>query len=430
MDYDLSVIGAGWAGFNAAITAKDLGLKVCLIDKGPLGGVCLNYGCIPTKALIHCAKLYSLSVKSEIFGIKNMETRIDFSKMVARKNLVIKQLQSGIQFMLKGVDFINSRATLVSNQEIALEDKNITVKSIIIASGSRPLEIPDLKFGGNVISSNEILDLENIPKKLLIVGGGVIGCEFASLFSSLGTKVTIAEKLSRLLVSEDEEISRKIESVFKKKGIAVNINYQVKKEDADKYDLVLIAAGRLAVTDNLGLERIGLKLENNAIFIDEFSRTNLENIYASGDCTGKVMLANFAAHQGMVAANNIACPDKLKKIQYHNVASCIFTDPEAAGVGLSEEMAKEKGINFKVNKFYFLGSGLARITEETDGFVKILSNQTTGEVLGASIIGPRATELINILTLAVSARLKVSQVAGVVFAHPTFSESITDALKS
>ncbi len=430
MDYDLAVIGAGWAGFNAAVKARDLGLKVCLIDKGPLGGVCLNYGCIPTKTLIHCAKLYSLSIKSEIFGVKNIETKLDFPKMVARKNTVIKQLQSGIQFMLKGVELISSHAALVSNQEVALADKNIKVKSILIATGSQAQEIPDFKFGGKIVSSNEILDLENIPKKLFIIGGGVIGCEFASLFSALGAKVTIVEKLSRLLPSEDEEISRKMESIFKKKGILVNTNYQAKKEDADNYDLVLVAVGRIPITDNLGLDKVGIKLEKKAISVDGFLKTNIENIYAAGDCTGQVMLANFAAHQGMIAANNIACPDKLKKMPQHNVASCIFTDPEVAAVGLSEDEVKWKGINFRINKFYFLGSGMARITEEIEGFVKIISNQDTGEVLGASIIGPRATELINILTLAVSAGLKVSQVADAVFAHPTFSESIGDALKN
>lgn len=431
MDYDLVIIGAGWAGFNAALRAKELGLRVLIIEKGQIGGTCLNRGCIPTKALIQSAKVYSLTKKSPTFGIEVAATpKVDFAKIQERKDKIIQQLRNNIQFMLKGIDVINASAEIISNKEIKVENKVIKTKSILIACGSKPMELMGLKFDGKkVISSDEILNLKTIPQSLLIIGGGVIGCEFASLFSCLGTKVTVAEKMPHLLPGLDTEVAKRLEAIFKKKGIKVNTNTDAASLDLKEYDLALLCVGRTPATQNLGLEKIGLNLERGKIIVDDYLKTNIADIYAAGDCTGGIMLAHFAAYEGSLAAENIAHPQAPKEMDAQAVPNCIFTDPEIAGVGLSEEDAKNKGTEIKINKFDFLASGMARILDETEGFIKIISDAKTEEVLGASIIGPRATELIGILTLAVSARLKTSQLKNTIFAHPTLSEAIGEALK-
>jgi len=430
MNYDLTIIGAGWAGFNAALKAKELGLKVCLIEKSHIGGTCLNAGCIPTKALIHSAKVYSISKKAESFGIEGNNPNPNFAKIQERKDTIVKQLQKGMQFLLKGIDYINAEAKILSNQEIQVGDQNIKTKFILIACGSMPIELKNLKFDGKkVVSSDDILKIKETPKNLLVIGGGVIGCEFASLFSNLGAQVSIVEMMPQLLPGVDNEVARKIESLLKKKRIKISTNTDATTVDLSNYDLVLLCIGRTPNAGNLELEKIGVKLEKNKIIVDDYLKTSVDNIYAAGDCTGKTMLAHYAAYQGTVAAENIAKPANSKKADNTNVPSCIFTDPEIASVGLSEEDAKNKSIDIKINKFDFLASGMARIQDETDGFVKIISDSKTDQVLGASIIGPKATELIAVLALAVSTHLKSSQIKDTIFAHPTLSESIEEALK-
>lgn len=428
--YDLAVIGSGWAGFNAGLRANELGLKVVLIDKGQIGGTCLNLGCIPTKALIQSAKVYSLSKKSHIFGIEIANPQINFSKIQERKNKLIQQLQSGMHFMLKGIDFINEQAKILSNEELKVGTQTIKAKFILIAIGSKPLELANLKFDGKkIISSNEILNLKEIPRSLLIIGGGVIGCEFASLFSILGSEVSIIEKMPQLLLGEDKEVAKKLETSFKKKGIKISTGTDAANIDIKNYDLVLLCIGRIPQTSDLGLDKLNIKLEKSAVVVDEYLRTNIYNIYAAGDCTGKLMLAHYANYQGRIAAENIASSDNPKKANNINIPNCIFTDPEIASIGLSEEKAKGQGIEIRVSKFYFLGSAMAHILDETDGFIKILSDKKTDQIIGATIIGPRATELIGIVTEAISTHLKTSQIKDTIFAHPTLSESITDALK-
>lgn len=430
MDYDLTIIGAGWAGFNAAIRAKELGLKVALIEKEQIGGTCLNRGCIPTKSLIQSAKVYTLTKKSNAFGIDVTNPQINFIKIQERKDKIIQQLRSGMQFMLKGIDFLNAEAKILSHEELKAGNQIIKTKFILIATGSKPMELKELKFDGKkIISSDEILKLRDIPKSLLIIGGGVIGCEFASLFSALGTSVSLIEKMTQVLPGQDGEIAKKLENIFKKKGIKVSTNTDAKDVDLKDYNLVLLCVGRIPGTEDLDSEKLGLNLEKGKFVVDEYLRTNIPNIYAAGDCTGGIMLAHFAAYQGRIAAENITSPDNPKKINKTNIPNCIFTEPEIATVGLTEEEAKDKGIIIKINRFDFLGSGMARILDETEGFIKIISDKNTQQLLGASIIGPRATELIGILTLAISSRLKISQIQQTLFAHPTLSESISEALK-
>jgi len=430
MDYDLAVIGSGWAGFNAALRAKAYGLKVALIEREQIGGTCLNRGCIPTKALLQSAKIYTLTKKSKIFGIETTNPQINFSEIQARKNKIIQQLRQGMEFMLGGIDFINAKARVLSNDTIEMGEKKINAKFILIATGSRPLQLKDIKFDEKkIISSNEILNLKEIPNSLLIIGGGVIGCEFASLFSALGCQVSIVELTPQLLPGIDKEIAKKLEAIFRKKGIKVVTNTDAKNLDLAHYNLVLLCIGRTPVTEGLGLDELDIKLEKGRIIVDEYLKTSIANIYAAGDCVSKTMLAHFAAYQGCIAAGNIAEPAHLKKSNDCNIPNCIFTDPEIGSIGLTEEEGKFKDIDTRVSKFDFLGSGMARILDETEGFIKTISDKKTGEILGASIIGPRATELIGILTLAIQSRLKVTQVADTILAHPTLSEGITSALK-
>lgn len=418
MDYDLVIIGAGWAGFNAAKRAQQLGLKTAVVEKDKIGGTCLNRGCIPTKALIQCAKVYSLIKKAGNFGIETLEPKINFSLIQDRKQNLVQQLSNGMEFMLKGIDLIFGEANFFSSTCLQVGGKKLNAKYFLIASGSKSIELKDIKFDGKkIISSDEILDLKEVPQSLLIIGGGVIGCEFASLFSNLGAKVEIVEKMPQLLPGEDNEVARKIESIFKKKGIKVNTNTDAASYDLKNYSLVLVCVGRSPLTSGLGLEKIGINIKKGVIVTDEFLKTNISNIFASGDCTAGYMLAHFAAYQGKLAAENIANSANLKKCDNKIVPNCIFTDPEIASVGLKDDFAH-------VDKFEFLGSGMARILDECEGFIKISSEKNTGRIISAVIIGARATELIGILTLAVQNCLTVSSIKNTIFAHPTLSESI------
>jgi len=428
--YDLAIIGAGWAGFNACIRAKELNLKVALIEKSGVGGTCLNLGCIPTKALIHASRIFNLVKSASNFGVDVLSPTLDFGKMQERKAKVVEGLQSGMRFLLKGVDFIEGEAKISSAREISVNGSIIQSKYILLATGSKPLELDSLKFDGEkILSSDQILSVKKIPSRLLIIGAGAIGCEFASLFSGLGTKVTITERMPQLLPGEDSQTARKLEGIFRKKGIDINIKDENLPKDLDNFDLVLVCVGRSANTEVPGLSQAGVLLDGSRVVTDEYLKTNLENIYAAGDCTSKIMLAHFAGYQGRLAVNNIFTKESPKKIDYLSVTNCIFTDPEVASVGLSEENALKNGMDIAVKKFDFMGLGLARIIDETQGFLKIVFDKKSGVILGCSIIGPKATEIISILALAVSCRLKVQDLSVVLFAHPTISESISEALK-
>lgn len=428
--YDLAIVGSGWAGFNAALKARELGLKVCLIEKARIGGTCLNYGCIPTKTLIQSAKIFSLIKKADIFGLKSLSPQIALARIQERKDKIIQQLARGMQSMLGGIDFLNAEAKIIADDKLKVGSQTVDAKFILIATGSRLIELGYFKFDAKrIISSDDILNLKEIPDSLLIVGAGAIGCEFASLFSTLGSKVTMVEKMPQLIPGLDNEVARKIELIFKKRGILVNTNTDATTVDLKNYSLILVCVGRVPRLEGLGLETIGVKLEKGKILVNEYLKTNIDNIYAAGDCTGGAMLAHFAAYQGRIAAENISRPADPKKADNKNIPNCVFTEPQIASVGLSEEEAKIQGLDVKVNKFDFLGSGMARIINETEGFIKIISDKKTEQIQGASIIGPTAAELIGILTLAVTGRLKISQIRDTIFAHPTLSESIHEALK-
>ncbi|PIQ84891.1 MAG: dihydrolipoyl dehydrogenase, partial [Candidatus Omnitrophica bacterium CG11_big_fil_rev_8_21_14_0_20_43_6] len=287
--YDLVIIGAGWAGFNAALRAKELGLAVCLIDSNQIGGTCLNYGCIPTKTLIASAKVFSLAKKSSNFGIELDNPTLNWAAIQGKKDKVVLQLKQGMQSKLRGIDFINLPARIVSAREVKVDGRIIEAKFILIATGSRPIQLGQLPFDAKkIISSDDALALTRIPQSLLVVGGGVIGCEFASLFSALGASVAIAEKTPTLLPTEDREVSRKLETIFKKRGIKILTEADVCSLDLENYEKVLVCVGRSPQLDGLGLAALGIELINNKIAVDDYLKSSLDNIYAAGDCTGKV----------------------------------------------------------------------------------------------------------------------------------------------
>ncbi|MBU1124916.1 MAG: dihydrolipoyl dehydrogenase [Candidatus Omnitrophica bacterium] len=427
--YDLVIIGAGWAGFNAAIRSKSLNLRTCLIEKSHIGGTCLNLGCIPTKILLHSAKLLTLNKKNPVFGIESGNTQLQFQTLQQRKEKVILQLRQGMETRLKGIDVHAGQAVLRSPTEVMVNGTVLSTKNILVATGSKPTALAQIPFDGHhIISSNEILSLQDIPKSILIVGGGVIGCEFASLFSSFGAAVTIVEMLPQLLPGIDKEAARKVEISFKKKGIVVHTNSDASNFHKESFERVLVCVGRTPQLEGFGLDAVGIKKERSRLYIDEYLQTSLKNIYAAGDCTGHMMLAHFAAFQGIGIVENIATVDHKKPIRASAVPNCIFTDPEIASVGVSEEEAEKSGIKTIIKKFDFLGSGMARIIDETEGFIKVIADQTSHRIIGATIIGPRATELIAVFSVAIANSLTSFQLKETMFAHPTLSESIHEAI--
>lgn len=429
--YDLAIIGAGWAGFSAACRARDLGLKVCLLENNSPGGTCLNRGCIPTKALIQSAKVYSLIKKSSVFGIEVPPPVFNLAKALERKNKLIEQLRQGMQFMLKGVDLVSAAACIVSSRQIKAGGSLIEANAILIASGSTAVELPGFKFDGkSIISSDEALNLSVVPDSLLVIGGGAIGCEFASLFYNLGSKVTIAEKLPHLLPGLDSQVSAKLESLFKKRGITVNTGADVALLDPKQYAQVLVCVGRSGNTKGLGLEAAGIKTENGMISVSDTLETSVPGIFAAGDCASKIKLAHFAAYQGRLVAENLTNKTEPAKVNQSAVPNCIFCEPEIGSIGLSEDEGRKSGREIQTHRFDFMASGMARIMDEAEGFIKIVSDKKNGQLLGAAIIGPKATELIAVLSVAISNQRNISELRNTIFSHPSLSECLSEAVRT
>lgn len=426
--YDLAIIGAGWAGYSAALEAQKNNLKIVLIEQAQIGGTCLNRGCIPTKALLKSAKILSLARKSSKFGVLINNLSFDFIKMQERKSVLVAQLASGMQAALKNIDFVNGPARFISPECLEVSGRNFEAKNFLIATGAQPSQLPNLAFDGKrILSSDNMLELAEIPESLLIIGGGVIGCEFATLFSTLGSVVTVVEKMPQLLPGMDQEAAKKLQVSFKKRNISVNVGADAFTYLSKDFSKILLCVGRSANTQGLGLDKIGVSIDRSRIITDEYLKSSLPNIYAAGDCASKIMLAHYASYQGKLTVANMLNPGQLNSTKIHNVPGCIFTDPEIGMVGVSEECAKENNIKYSVHRFDFLASGMARILDETEGFIKIVTEQDTGRVMGGVIMGPSATELISILTLAVSNNLTVKQFKETIFPHPSLSESITEA---
>ena len=423
--YDLAIIGSGPCGYVAAIRASQLGLKTCIFEKDKIGGVCLNWGCIPTKTLSASANaLYDIERASE-FGINVKGFDLDFSKVYERKESIVKKLSIGIEMLIKArkIEIIREKAEIKSPTNIKTSNLEVEAKNILIATGSIPFELPNIPFDHtDILSSTDILELKTIPKSLIIVGGGVIGCEFASIFRSFGSEITIIEAMPQLLPNEDEEISRKLEQIFKKRGIKVLTNTKIDK--IDKGDKAFIAVGRSPNSKGLGLEALGIDCNKGWIKVDENFRTNVNSIYAAGDIKGGMLLAHVASREGIVAVEHMA--GNSETIDYSAVPSCIFTNPEIASVGLNEKAAKNRGIDVKARKFLFGAIGKSHVLGETDGFIKLVTDAKNDKILGCQIIGPHATELIAEISVCVQFGITSEKLASVIHAHPTLSEIICE----
>ncbi len=425
--YDLVVIGAGWAGFSAARYAAKIGFKAALIEKDSLGGTCLNHGCIPTKTILNTTKLFSQFKKSDKFGIRVGPAEIDFNVLQKRRKDIISQLKSGLEFMVKQgkIDLISADAQIISPTQVGAGGQVLTTKYILVSTGSIPIELPKIKFdGAHIISSAEALTLSQVPKSVLIIGGGVIGCEFAEIFSSCGSVVEIVELTGNLLPGVDREVARRLEAVLKKKGVKISLNTDASIKDFTSYEKVLLCVGRAGFCDcdkNVSLSR-----ERSRIAVNEYLQTNIANIYAAGDCASRYLLAHVASYEGRLAVHNMASGNT-EKINYRAVPGAIFTNPEIGTVGLSEEEARNGFPDCIVKKFDFRSLGMSYVIDEAEGFVKVIADKEEN-LLGASIIGPRATELIHILTLSLNNGLKISQIRETIFAHPTISEAIAETV--
>jgi len=423
--YDLAIIGSGPCGYVAGIRAAQLGLKTCIFEKDRIGGVCLNWGCIPTKALSASASaLYNIERASE-FGINVKGYDLDFAKVYERKENIVKKLSMGVEMLLKArkLDIIKENAQIKSPSIVKTANLEIEAKNILIAAGSVPFELPGILFDHtDILSSTDILELKAIPKSLIIVGGGVIGCEFASIFRSFGSEITIIEAMSQLLPNEDEEIARKLEQLFKRRGIKVLTNTKIDK--IDKGDKAFIAVGRSPNSKGLGLEALGVECNKGWIKVNENFRTNVNNIYAAGDIKGGMLLAHVASREGIAAVEHMA--GNSQPIDYNAVPSCIFTNPEIASVGLNKLAAKNKGIEVTVRKFLFSAIGKAHVLGETDGFIKLVTDSKNDKIVGCQIIGPHATGLIAEISPCIQFGITSEKLASVIHAHPTLSEIICE----
>lgn len=415
-EYQLIVIGAGPGGYEAAIRAAQLGLTTALIERRDVGGTCLNRGCIPTKAMLHSAQLYREAANFELFGLHTENTSFDWAKVHQRKNDVVVKLRTGIEQLIKAnkIDFFNNSASILGKNDVQLDQGEvIRGENILIATGSVPARppIPGLDLP-NVVTSDELLDdphftqADSLAKEILIIGGGVIGVEFASVFSSFGCHVTIVEAMERILPTMDREISQSLNMVLKKRGVSIHTGAMVEKLEQDENGLVchftekgkaqavpaqqvLVAIGRRPNTQGLFAEGFEVACERGRIVTDENFRTSVDSIYAIGDVTSKIQLAHMASAQGICAVHTIAGQKPPIDLRY--VPGCIYTDPEIASVGITEDEAKQQGIPVKKGKFLMTGNGRSLIDEQERGFIKVLAHQETDVILGAQLMCSRAT---------------------------------------
>ena len=453
-EYQLIVIGAGPGGYEAAIRAAQLGLTTALIERRDVGGTCLNRGCIPTKAMLHSAQLYREAANFELFGLHTENTSFDWAKVHQRKNDVVVKLRTGIEQLIKAnkIDFFNNSASILGKNDVQLDQGEvIRGENILIATGSVPARppIPGLDLP-NVVTSDELLDdphftqADSLAKEILIIGGGVIGVEFASVFSSFGCHVTIVEAMERILPTMDREISQSLNMVLKKRGVSIHTGAMVEKLEQDENGLVchftekgkaqavpaqqvLVAIGRRPNIQGLFAEGFEVACERGRIVTDENFRTSVDSIYAIGDVTSKIQLAHMASAQGICAVHIIAGQKPPIDLRY--VPGCIYTDPEIASVGITEDEAKQQGIPVKKGKFLMTGNGRSLIDEQERGFIKVLAHQETDLVLGAQLMCSRATDIVAELATAIVNGLTCAQLAGVIRPHPTFCEGVTEAVE-
>lgn len=458
MAYDVIVLGSGPGGYPAAIRASQLGFKVAIIEKESLGGICLNWGCIPTKALLKSAQVYEYIKHSTNYGINASGVQHDFGAVIKRSRGVADKMSKGVQFLMKKnkIDVVMGYGKVKAKGQIEVTAADgskqlVEAKYIVIATGGRSRELPNLKQDGQkVIGYREAMVLPNQPKSMIIVGSGAIGVEFAYVYNSMGTKVTIVEFLPRIVPVEDEDISKELEKQYKKQGIDIMTNASVesvdtsgagvralvKKQDGStvtlEADIVLSAVGVVANIENIGLEENGIKTEKGKIIVDKYQQTSVPGIYAIGDCSPGQALAHVASKEGINAAEHIAYNEKKihhlpDVMDYNNIPGCTYCIPEIASVGYTEKAAKEAGYEIKVGKFPFMASGKASAAGATDGFVKVIYDAKYGEFLGCHMIGTNVTEMIAEAVVARKLETTAHEILNAVHPHPTMSEGLKEA---
>ncbi|WP_339314468.1 dihydrolipoyl dehydrogenase [Paenibacillus sp. FSL R10-2734] len=450
LDIDTLVIGAGPGGYVAAIRAAQLGQKVLIVDKSELGGVCLNRGCIPSKALIAAAHQFESAKHGEVFGVTAENVKVDFAKTQEFKNGVVKKMTSGVTSLMKGnkIEVFNGECMFISETEARVfnehESPRYRFKHCIIATGSRPIELKPFPFGGRILSSTEALELPEIPKSMIVIGGGYIGAELGQMYSKFGTKVTIIEGLDTVLPGFDKDMTRLVAKNMAKTGIEIVTNAKAEsavqndKEVTVKYsvggeskevtaDYLLVTVGRRPNTDGeLGLDLIGLELDDRGLIkVDHQGRTSIPNIFAIGDVVPGLALAHKASYEGKIAAEAIAGLTSV--VDYKVIPAVVFTDPECSSVGLTEKEAKDKGYKVKAGKFPFAGNGRAVSLNSPEGFIKIVANSENNLVLGAQIVGIEASNLIAELGLAIEMGATLEDIALTIHAHPTLGEIVMEA---
>lgn len=455
MNFDLIVIGSGPGGYVAAIRAAQLGMKVAVVERESLGGICLNWGCIPTKALLKSAQVFEYIQHAKDYGITIADgvAKADFSAIVKRSRGVADKMSKGVNFLMgkNKITVLMGTGSLTADKKVAVKDKDgkttqYTAKSIIIATGARARALPNLPVDGKkVIEYRRAMSLEQQPKSLVVVGSGAIGMEFAYFYNSIGTKVTVVEYLDNVLPREDEDVSKEVAKSFKKSGINILTNTTVQsvdttgagcrvrtthnktqKEEFIDCDVVLSAVGIAPNTENIGLETLGIKTDRGFVVVDEFYRTNVSGIYAIGDVIPTAALAHVASAEGIICVEKIANHHP-QPLDYNNIPSCTYCSPEVASVGYTEAQAKAKGYELKVGKFPFSASGKASAAGANAGFVKVIFDAKYGEFLGAHLVGMNVTEMIAEVVVARKLETTGLDIVKAVHPHPTMSEAIMEA---
>jgi len=453
MNFDVIVLGSGPGGYVAAIRASQLGLKTAIVEKESLGGICLNWGCIPTKALLKSAQVFEYLKHSEDYGIQADNPKADFDKIIKRSRNVANGMSKGVTFLMKKnkITVINGHGSFKSKNELEVSKSDgsketISAKHIIIATGARSRSLPNIpQDGKKIIGYREAMSLEKRPESMAIIGAGAIGVEFAYFYASLGTKVTVIEFMHGLVPREDKEISKALKKSFKKMGIEVLSDTKVTEVEENKGDLfvkyeskdgsksgevecnvVLSAVGQSANIENIGLETIGVKTEKGTIVVDAYYNTNVEGVYAIGDVLPTQALAHVASAEGITCVEKIAGHHP-EPIDYENIPGCTYCSPEIASVGLTEEIAKERGYDLKIGKFPFSASGKASASGSNEGFVKVIYDAKYGELLGAHMIGSNVTEMIAEIVAARKLETTGHEILKAIHPHPTMSEAVMEA---
>ncbi|NOX37532.1 MAG: dihydrolipoyl dehydrogenase [Calditrichaeota bacterium] len=451
MDYDVLVIGSGPGGYVAAIRGAQLGMKVGIVERADLGGICLNWGCIPTKALLRSAEVLHLIQTSSDFGIQVADVQIDFSRVIKRSRNVANRLSKGVAFLMRKnkIDTLFGTGRLVDANTVEVTDADgkttrHQAKFILIATGARARQISGLEADGKrVLNYKHALALDKLPASIVVVGAGAIGVEFAYFYRTFGAEVTLVEMMPQLLPVEDEEVARELEKAFKKQGIQVYTGTKVEKlsktkkgvkltvsrdgkEETLSAEYALIAIGVQANIEDIGLETVGVAVEKGWIKVNSFYQTSVPNIYAIGDVIGAPWLAHVASKEGILAMEHMAGKEVIP-LDYRNIPGCTYCQPQVASVGMTEKQAREAGYDIKVGKFPLRANGKALALGESEGFIKIIYDARYGELLGCHIIGPEATELITEVTLAKAVESTYLEVLHTVHPHPTLSEIVAEA---